>query len=155
MLPKARFGRAAPWLLAAGALLHGIAFARFHTLPNPPPLTDLPSAVSLAAWLAVLASLALLGAAGDSRARRAGRAARLPRRLLRELHARRDAAGRGRAPAGSWPHLHVILASAGLALLGVAGLAGVLFLVRSARAEGQAAVRRGGAGCRRSKRSTA
>jgi ABC-type uncharacterized transport system permease subunit len=29
---------------------------------------------------------------------------------------------------GSWPHLHVILASAGLAILGVAGLAGLLFL---------------------------
>ena len=59
------------------------------------------------------------------------------------------------ADAGSWPHLHVILASAGLALLGVAGLAGVLFLVEAPRAQGQAAFRRCGAVCRRSRRSTA
>jgi len=30
--------------------------------------------------------------------------------------------------AGTWPHVHVLLASAGLALLGVAGLAGVFYL---------------------------
>ena len=127
MLPKTRFGQAATWLLAAGALLHGISFARFHTLPHPPPLTDLGAAVSLAAWLAVLASLALLG-----RKRLAALTVLVaPLAFLAVFHesfalgATQPAAA---APAGSWPHLHVILASAGLALLGVAGLAGVLFL---------------------------
>jgi ABC-type uncharacterized transport system permease subunit len=32
---------------------------------------------------------------------------------------------------GRWPHLHVILASAGLSLLGVAGIAGLLFLAEA------------------------
>ena len=127
MLPKTRFGQAATWLLAAGALLHGISFARFHTLPHPPPLTDLPSAVSLAAWLAILASLALLG-----RRRLAGLTVLVAPLAFLAVFYESFALGATQAAApaqaGSWPHLHVILASAGLALLGVAGLAGVLFL---------------------------
>jgi ABC-type uncharacterized transport system permease subunit len=127
MLPKARFGQAAPWLLAAGAVLHGISFARFHTLPQPPPLTDLGSAVSLTAWLAVLASLALLG-----RRRLAGLAVLVAPLASIAVFYESFALGVSQpaaiAQTGSWPHLHVILASAGLALLGVAGLAGLLFL---------------------------
>ncbi len=143
-LPKALFGRATRWLLAAGAILHGIAFARLHTLPNPPQVTDLPSAVSLAAWLAVIVSLLLL---------RSGRLDGLavlvaPLAFLGvfyesfALHATAPAAA---ADAGSWPHLHVILASAGLALLGVAGLAGALFLAedRALKAKRIPALRRG------------
>ena len=34
---------------------------------------------------------------------------------------------------GSWPHAHVLLASAGLSLLGLAGLAGAMFLVEHRR----------------------
>jgi ABC-type uncharacterized transport system permease subunit len=34
----------------------------------------------------------------------------------------------GLADTGSWPHAHVLLASAGLAMLGLAAMAGVLFL---------------------------
>jgi ABC-type transport system involved in cytochrome c biogenesis permease subunit len=37
------------------------------------------------------------------------------------------------AGGGSWPHLHVLLASAGLSLLGVAGLAGLCFLAEHRR----------------------
>ena len=37
------------------------------------------------------------------------------------------------APSGSWPHVHVLLGSAGLGLLGVAGIAGVFFLVEHKR----------------------
>lgn len=126
-LPKSRIGIAAPWLLAAGAMLHGLSFARFHTLPHPPPLTDLPSAVSLAAWLAVLASLALLG-----RGRLAGLAVLVAPLAFLAVIYESFALGATQpvvpVEAGSWPHLHVILASAGLALLGVAGLAGMLFL---------------------------
>ena len=33
------------------------------------------------------------------------------------------------AVSGTWPHAHVLLASAGLSLLGLAGLAGVIFLI--------------------------
>jgi hypothetical protein len=38
VLPGTRFGHATRWLLATGAILHGIAFARLHTLPHPPQL---------------------------------------------------------------------------------------------------------------------
>jgi ABC-type uncharacterized transport system permease subunit len=127
-LPRARLGRAAVWLLAAGALAHGLAFARLHTLPHPPGLTHLPSALSLMAWLGVVASLLL--------ARRARFEILLamvaPLAFAAVLYASVALRGVEPAPpteAGSWPHLHVIFASAGLALLGVAGLAGALFLV--------------------------
>lgn len=143
-LPRARFGRATRWLLAAGAILHGIAFTRLHTLPNPPQLTDLPSALSLAAWLAVIVNLLLL---------RGGRLEGLavlvaPLAFLSvfyESFAFYAMAPPVAADAGSWPHLHVILASAGLALLGIAGLAGMLFLAedRALKAKRVPALRRG------------
>jgi len=127
VLPRARFGRAAPWLLGAGALAHGLAFARLHTLPNPPALTHLPSAVSLSAWLAVLVSLFLL-----RRARFGALTALVaPAAFVAVFFASLSLRGLGPAAPvdmGSWPHLHVIFASAGIALLGVAGLAGTLFL---------------------------
>ena len=143
-LPKSRIGRAVPWLLLAGAILHGIAFARLHTLPNPPQLTDTPSAISLAAWLAVLVSLLLL-----RRGRLEGLAVLVaPLAFLSvfyesfTLYANAPAVA---SEAGSWPHLHVILASAGLALLGVAGLAGALFLAedRALKAKRAPSLRRG------------
>jgi ABC-type uncharacterized transport system permease subunit len=127
-LPRQRLGLVAVWLLLGGALAHGFAFARLHTLPSPPALTHLPSALSLMAWLGVIASLVLA---------RRGRfevllALVAPLAFAGVLYA--SIALRGIEPAapleaGSWPHLHVIFASAGLALLGVAGLAGALFLI--------------------------
>jgi ABC-type uncharacterized transport system permease subunit len=98
----------------------------------PPPLTDLPLAVSLMAWLGVLFALLL------SRRGRLESLAGLTApfgfvavfQAALALAAGREPSG---AAAGSWPHLHVILASAGLALLGVAGLAGLLFLAEDRR----------------------
>lgn len=126
-MPALRSGRAAPWLLGAGAIAHGLSFAQLHELPTPPSLTHLPTAVSLMAWIGVLQSLVLL-----RRARLEGLVAGMALlAFLGALYA--SLALRGiephPAPAGSWPHLHVILASAGLSLLAVAGLAGVLFIV--------------------------
>jgi ABC-type uncharacterized transport system permease subunit len=131
-LPASRLARGVIWALAAGALVHGLAFARLHTLEPPPSLTHLPTAVSLMAWLAVLFGLAL------SRRERLASLAGLtaPFAFLGVFYAGLSlAAGRAGAPAaaGSWPHLHVILASAGFALLGVAGLAGLLFLAEDRR----------------------
>lgn len=130
-LPRAQFGRAGMWLLASGALAHGLAFARLHTLPNPPSLTHLPSAVSLSAWLTVLVSLALI-----RRARFGALAALVaPFAFAAVFYASlaltRIEPGVIPLDAGSWPHLHVIFASAGVALLGVAGLAGALFLAEA------------------------
>jgi ABC-type uncharacterized transport system permease subunit len=129
-LPDARLARLSVWTLAGAALLHAIAFAGLHSLDPPPALTTLPAAVSLMAWLAVLFTLVLL---------RRGRLESLagltaPFAFAASLYAAATLAGAAPpepAGAGRWPHLHVILASAGLSLLGVAGVAGVLFLAEN------------------------
>ena len=114
-------------LLLAGALAQGVGFARLHTLDPTPGLTDFPAAVALMAWIAVLFCAALL-----------------KWRRLELLCAPIAVAAFGAlvfasatlAPnadsvsaSGRWPHLHVILASAGLVALGIAGCAGALFLL--------------------------
>jgi ABC-type uncharacterized transport system permease subunit len=125
-LPDARLARGAVWTLAAAAALHVAAFAGLHLVESPPPLTTLPAAVSLMALLGVGFALVLL---------RRGRLESLaglvaPFAFAATLYAASSLGGVEAAPAetGRWPHLHVILASAGLSLLGVAGVAGVLFL---------------------------
>lgn len=128
LLPYGRPRPVALTLLAAGAVAQGVGFARLHTLDPTPPLTDFPTAVSLMAWLSVLFAAALLH-----------------RRRLELLSAPIAAAafcglvyasatlGGGdhaaASAAGRWPHLHVILASAGLVALGIAGCAGLIFLL--------------------------
>jgi ABC-type uncharacterized transport system permease subunit len=129
-LPQARFGRAARWLLGAGALAQAFAMARFHTLPHPPLLTHLPSAVSFSAWLAVLVCLWLM-----RRSRFDALAALVaPAAFGAVFFASLSLRSLDPAPPadmGSWPHLHVLLAMGGLSLLGVAGLAGALFLAEA------------------------
>jgi ABC-type uncharacterized transport system permease subunit len=126
-LPASRLGRAASWMLGLGALFQAAAFARLHTLSPPPSLTDLPAAVSFMSWVAVLFCLLL-----QRRGRLEGLTGLVALLAFAGAFyaglALRGAPGSGPPAGGSWPHLHVILASAGLALLGVAGLAGVLFL---------------------------
>lgn len=122
-----RLGRVALVLLAAGAVLHGLAFVGLHLRQPVPSLTTLPAALSLMAWLGVLFFLWL------------GRRARLaplvllvaPAAFLATFFAARrlpQAESVGTI-GGSWPHAHVLLASAGLALLAVASFAGAMFLV--------------------------
>ena len=130
--PGARARRASLVLLGVGALLHLSSFAFLHRAQPTPALTDLPAAASLMACLAMLAYLAF--------ARRARwdalvvwvapvgflgafvGALRLPHAVGADLFG-----------SGSWPHAHVLLASAGLALLGVAGVAGLAFLRESSQ----------------------
>jgi ABC-type transport system involved in cytochrome c biogenesis permease subunit len=142
-LPNARLARLAVWTLGAAALVHTIAFAGLHALDPPPPLTTLPAAVSLMAWLAVVFALLL---------QRRGRLESLaglvaPFAFAATLYAASALAG-AESPVsggdGRWPHLHVILASAGLSLLGVAGVAGVLFLAenRQLKAKRRGSLRR-------------
>jgi ABC-type transport system involved in cytochrome c biogenesis permease subunit len=131
-IPAPRLGRLAVVLLALGAAIHTAAFALLHKVEPPIPITDLPAAVSLMSLLAVLFFLALL----------------LRARLLGLLVLVAPAAFLGAffaalrlphpddpsfAGAGSWPHAHVVLASAGFAFLAVAGLAGLLFLTENHR----------------------
>ena len=129
-LPSHRLARLAVWTLVAAALLHAAAFAGLHNLDPPPPLTARPAAVSLMAWLAVAFALVLL---------RRGRLESLaglvaPFAFAGTLYASATLGGIDPVAAsgsGRWPHLHVILASAGLSLLGVAGIAGLLFLAEA------------------------
>jgi len=131
-LGSPRATRAAVWLIAAGAVVHALAFSLLHTADPPPPLTDFASAMSFMAWIGVIAYLALL-----RRARVLGLAVLVaPMAFLGVFF------GALRLPqattattlgSGSVPHAHVLLASAGLALLGLAGLAGALFLAEHRR----------------------
>ena len=124
--------RAAIAVLAAGAVAHGAMFALLHSAQPAPPLTDLPSALSFMALVGTLGFLLLAW-----RARLAGLVALVaPMSCLGVAAAvfSGPAAADGRiSGTGSLPHAHVLLASAGLALLGLAGLAGFSFLVEHRR----------------------
>ncbi len=126
-LPAARLSRVAGGALAVGATVHAVAFASLHAADPTPPLTDLPAAISLMAWVGVLFFFALL-----SRARLAGLVVLVaPLAFLGAFFAALRlpmAEPAAIAAGGSWPHAHVVLASSGIAFLGVAGLAGLLFL---------------------------
>jgi ABC-type uncharacterized transport system permease subunit len=133
-LPAPRLLRLGPAFLVAGALIHAAAFATLHQLSPTPALTDLPMALSFTAWIAVLFSVALqwrvrMGALSAMIGPLAFIAAFAAALFLSgaRSHAFPGDAG------GSWPHLHVLLASAGLALLGVAGLTGIVFLAEHRR----------------------
>jgi ABC-type transport system involved in cytochrome c biogenesis permease subunit len=130
--PSARLTRIGVALLGLGALAHGAGFAAFHMVPEPPPLTDLPAAVSLMAWIAVLFFLALLW-----RSRLAVLVAGIaPVAALAAFFAAQQLP-HSEPPvlegSSSWPHAHVVLASAGIALLGVACIAGLAFLFEDRR----------------------
>lgn len=125
--PRALARRISIWLLAGGALVHLLSFAFLHRAVPTPQLTDLPAVASLVSCLAMIAYLAF--------ARRARWDALVvwmaPIGFLGAfVGAARlsHPAGGPLLGAGSWPHAHVLLASGGLALLGLAGVAGVVFL---------------------------
>ncbi len=129
---SARLERLSVAVLAAGALVHLPALALLHRADPRPSLTDPSSALSFMAWVGAVAFLGLL-----SRARLAGLTVLVAPTAFVGVFA---AALRLLAPApatfagaGSWPHAHVLLASAGFALFGLSGLAGVLFLAEHRR----------------------
>jgi ABC-type transport system involved in cytochrome c biogenesis permease subunit len=126
--------RVAVGVLAAGAIAHAASFTLLHTVTAAPPLTHLPSALSFMALVGTVGFLLLAW-----RARLAGLVA-----LVAPMSCLGVAAAVFSGPAaiadprsatgtGSLPHAHVLLASAGLALLGLAGLAGLSFLVEHRR----------------------
>ena len=126
-LPAPRLQRIAVWVLALGAVVHAAGFATLHTGDPVPPLTDLPTAVSLMALAGTTLYLLLL-----LRLRLSGLVVLVaPAAFIGvffselwtpEIRAASEAAS------GHWPHAHVLLASAGLASLGLAALSGILFL---------------------------
>ena len=135
-LPAPRILRGARWGLALGALAQALAFATMHRLDPAPRLTDLAPAIAFTAWVGVLfflglstryrlpgfvpplAAVAFLAAFGTTVYQP------LPARVgvYPQIAAAAEASG-------SLPHAHVLLASAGLAALGLAGLAGLFFLL--------------------------
>jgi ABC-type uncharacterized transport system permease subunit len=123
--------RAAVVLLVGAVGLHGLSFTLLHTADPTPPLTDAPTAVSFMAWVGVLSFLLLL-----LRFRIAGLAALVaPLAFVSVFYAvlRLPHTQVVSESGGSVPHAHVLLASAGIAMLGLAGIAGVLFLAEHRR----------------------
>lgn len=126
--------RVAVGVLGAGAIAHAATFSLLHTASPAPPLTHLPSALSFMALVGTIGFLLLAW-----RARLAGLVALVaPMSCLGVAAAVFSGPAATAEPgaaigAGSIPHAHVLLASAGLALLGLAGLAGLSFLVEHRR----------------------
>ena len=132
LLPAERMSRGGAWGLGLGALFHGAGFATLHMLDPPPPLTDHASVISLSAWMSVLFLLLLMWRLRlPALAAAVGPVAFLTV-FLAALELPNAGVG-GYSSQGAWPHAHVLLASAGLALLGLAGLAGLFFLVEHRR----------------------
>jgi ABC-type uncharacterized transport system permease subunit len=126
-LPSRRASRLAVGALGAGLALHSVAFLRLHALDPPPSLRDLPVVVSLMAWIGTAFFLALL-----LRVRGTGLVLLVaPLSFAGAFFASLGAAATHAAgPEASplWSHIHILLASAGFAMLGVAGAAGVLYV---------------------------
>lgn len=130
-LETRRLERASLLLLGFGALLHAGWFALLHLSDAPPALTDLSVACSFMAWIGTVFFLILLR---RSRLQRLAVLVAPAAFLGAFVAALRPPGGPAvESASGSWPHAHVLLASAGIALLGLAGLAGVVYLFEHAR----------------------
>jgi hypothetical protein len=131
-LREPRLERASVGLLLLGAVIHVAAFSVLHKLDPPPPLTDLPAAVSFMACVGTLFFLSLM-----YWLRLAGLAVLVAPVSFVSVFlasARLPAAGPASfGGSGSWPHAHVLLGSAGIALLSLSGLAGMIFLAEHRR----------------------
>lgn len=117
--------RLAVRILVLAALCHAVAFFAYHDFRVPPPSTGLPGAISLMAWLATVFFLALAG-----RHRLEGLAVVVaPGAFLGVFFfAVARPVALSQPPDPAWGAAHVLLASAGLALLAVSGAAGLLFV---------------------------
>jgi ABC-type uncharacterized transport system permease subunit len=126
-LPAAKILRGARIALAIAAVVQTAAFATLHRLDPAPSLTELSQAVSVMSWLVVIFTLIL-----STRVRLLGFVP--PVAFTAFLTAFGATLGApelviGEDASGTIPHAHVLLASAGLAAFGVAGLAGLFFLI--------------------------
>jgi ABC-type transport system involved in cytochrome c biogenesis permease subunit len=140
-LPAPRLGRASLALLTAGAVAHALCFGALHSGETTPPLTELPAAVSFMAWVGTVFFLILA-----RRAKLVGLVTLVaPLAFISVFVAGlrlRQAAPVVESAGGSWEHAHVLLASAGLAMLGLAGLAGVFYLTEHRRLKSKRPLRR-------------
>lgn len=140
-LREPRLERASVWLLLVGVVIHLGAFSVLHKLEPPPPLTSLPAAVSLMAFVGTLFFLILM-----YRLRLAGLAVLVaPLSFVSVFFASTRLSASGPASfagSGSWPHAHVLLGSAGIALLSLSGLAGMIFIAEHRRLKAKRPVAR-------------
>ncbi len=130
-MPAPAMGRGATWGLALGALVQALSIATLHGV-EAPSITSLPTVLVLSTWMAVLFALLLA-----SKVRLPGIAAVVG--LLAFLSVFVASIGWDPRPdgdaavTGTWPHAHVLLAASGIALLGIAGLAGLTYLFEHRR----------------------
>jgi len=124
---RGELARGAVFALALGALLHTAGFWQLHTLDPTPSMNSLPMAVSFMAWIGALVYLGLL-----LFVRGLGLAVVVAPAVflgcvtgLLSLYAPRPT----EALHPVWSHLHVLLSSAGLATLGIAAGAGLLYVI--------------------------
>jgi ABC-type transport system involved in cytochrome c biogenesis permease subunit len=123
--------RGAVLLLLLGGLVHLTAFGALHVQKPPPPLTDLPAVVSFTGIAGTFFFLGLM-----RRVRLAGLTVLVaPVSFLAAFFAAL------RLP-HAVAHAHVVLGSMGLALLGLSGLAGLLFLAEHRRIKGKRRIER-------------
>ena len=140
VLPAPRLARWSLVGLVFGAALQGLGFATLHRTASAPPLTDPTSVAALVVWMTVLCLLFF-----SRRMRVTSLVAVVSfiaflvvfASLLRPATSIDPSA----ALTGTWPHAHVLLASAGLAFMSVAGLAGIFYLVEHRRLKSKRALR--------------
>jgi len=127
-LPSARMSRVAVGLLVVGFIVHTGAFMALHELDPTPALTELPLALSLMAWIGTASYLLVL-----LRVHGAQLAVVVAPLSFGGAFFAAAALPGAQPPDPStsplWSHLHVLLASTGLSLLGLAGAAGVVYVI--------------------------
>jgi ABC-type uncharacterized transport system permease subunit len=112
--------------MGAGWLMHSLGLVFMHQMADRPPLTDWSPAMSLTVWLTILSFLLL-----RLRMRISGMVVFVapPAFIGMVFTCLWFPDGSGvQHDSGFWSHAHIMLASAGLALLTVAAAAGALFI---------------------------
>lgn len=126
-----RAGFAANFVLAAGLLLHAVGFVGFHWLDPPLALTSVPAALSLVGWLTVAAYLVSLRVARIQSIGRWVSTAAFVLCAVGSVGVRfAPRAGASGSAAPLWSHTHLLLASAGVAVLALASLVGLAYLAK-------------------------
>jgi ABC-type uncharacterized transport system permease subunit len=123
--------RSLPLFLGAGAAVHILGLLGLHLQDPPVPLVSTAAALSLIGWLAATSYLISLGLA---RTVAVGLWVGLGAAVLTlgaALGLRlAPALASPPPPAGAWPHVHVLFAAAGFALLGLSALSGAAYITK-------------------------
>lgn len=139
-LPAPRLGRASLAMLAIASVAHTACFGFLHRGDATPALTELSVAVSFMALVGTIFFLVLAW-----RTRLLGLVVLMAPLAFVSVFAAgihlRVVEPAEKATGGSWEHAHVLLASAGLALLGLAGIAGLFFLLEHRRLKSKQPIR--------------